>query len=82
MLANPNDCLTITTNALLSIRIYCDAYENVAKTIRISYAFIANFRNMFVIFATPHERPRMLTNTYECLAITLRPLRIGGELHS
>ena len=38
-----------------------------------------------IIFATPHERPRMLTNTYdyyECLAITLRSLQIGGELHS
>ena len=35
-----------------------------------------------IIFASPHERPRMLTNTYECLAITLRSLRIGGELHS
>ena len=28
MLANPYECLTITTNALPSIRIYCDAYEN------------------------------------------------------
>ena len=38
-----------------------------------------------ILFATPHERPRMLTNTYECLAITLwslRSLRIGVELHS
>ena len=25
---------------------------------------------------------RMLTNIYECLAITLRSLRIDGELHS
>ena len=28
-----------------------------------------------IIFATPHERPRMLTNTYEYLAIILRSLR-------
>ena len=63
---NTYECLTITANALPSIRISCDAYENVTKT----------------IFATPHERPRMLTNTYECLAITLRSLRIDGELHS
>ena len=28
MLANLYECLTITTNALPSIRIYCDAYEN------------------------------------------------------
>ena len=25
---NTYECLTITTNALPSIRIYCDAYEN------------------------------------------------------
>ena len=29
-----------------------------------------------IIFATPNERPRMLTNTYEYLAITLRSLRL------
>ena len=29
-----------------------------------------------IIFATPHERPRMLTNTYEYLAIILRSLRL------
>ena len=72
------ECLTITTNALPSIRIYCDAYENNKNR----YAFLANLRNRFLIFATPHERPRMLTNIYECLAITLRSLRIHGELHS
>ena len=62
-------CLTITTNALPSIRIYCDAYEN------NKYAFLANFWNRFLIFATPHEIPRILTNIYECLAITLRSWR-------
>ena len=71
------ECLTITTNALPSIRIYCDTYENNKNN-----AFLANFRDRFLIFATPHERPRMLTNIYECLAITLRSLRIDGELHS
>jgi hypothetical protein len=43
------------------------------------------FRNIFlnyVLFATPLKWQRMLTNTYECLAITLRSLRVGGELHS
>ena len=29
-----------------------------------------------IIFATPHERPRILTNTYEHLAIILRSLRL------
>ena len=31
----------------------------------------ANFRSMFLIFASSREWPRILTNTYECLAITL-----------
>ena len=31
------ECLTITTNALPSIRISCDANENVTKTIRICF---------------------------------------------
>ena len=31
---NTYECLTITTNALPSIRISCDAYENVTKTIK------------------------------------------------
>ena len=66
MLANPYECLTITTNALPSIRIYCDAYENNKNN-----AFLSNFRTRFLIFATPDEIPRMLTNIYECLAITL-----------
>ena len=34
---NTYDCVTITTNALPSIRISCDAYENVTKTIRICF---------------------------------------------
>ena len=46
------ECLTIATNALPSIRIYCHAYEN-----NMNYAFLANARNRFLIFATPHERP-------------------------
>ena len=51
MLANPYKCLTITTYALPSIRM---AYDNVVKTMR-------NFRNLILIFATPHEWPWMLT---------------------
>ena len=71
------ECITIATTALPSIRTYCNAYENNKNN-----AFPPNFRNWFLIFATPHERPQMLTNIYECLAITLRSLRIDGELHS
>ena len=69
--------LTITTNALPSIK-------NILRCLRkqYEYAFLANFRNRLLIFATPHERPRMITNIYECLVITLRSLRIDGELHS
>ena len=32
---NTYECLTITTHALPQIRLSCDAYENVTKTIRI-----------------------------------------------
>ena len=44
MLANPNECFTITTNALSSIRISCDAdaYENVAKTLRICFLMLVS----------------------------------------
>ena len=34
---NTYECFTITTNALPSIRIYCDVYEDVTKTIRICF---------------------------------------------
>ena len=51
--------------------------KNILRCLRKQkeYAFLANFRNWFLIFATPHEIPRMLTNIYECLAITLRSWR-------
>ena len=51
--------------------------KNILRCLRKQkeYAFLANFRNRFLIFATPHEIPRMLTNIYECLAITLRSWR-------
>ena len=57
------------TNLRIHIYIpYC--FSHTVANIQ-EYAFLANFRSMFLIFATPRERPRMLTNTYECLAITL-----------
>lgn len=34
------------------------------------YAFLTNFSSMFLIFATPHELPQMLTIIYESLTIT------------
>ena len=35
---------------------------------------------LFLKFAKPRERPRILTNTNECQAITMRPLRFVSEL--
>ena len=39
-----------------------------------------NFRTKFLKFAKPRERPRMLTNTNECQAITMRPLSFVSKL--
>ena len=39
-----------------------------------------NFRNMFLNFAKPRERPRMYTNSNECKATSMRPLRFVTEL--
>ena len=63
------ECLTITTNALPSMRIYCDAYDNNKNCIRkpIRHAFATGETR--ITFETPQKRPRMLTNSYECLAI-------------
>ena len=72
---NVNKRLTITTNALSSIRM---AY----KCLRIwcEYDSLANFRsNLFLIFATPIAQPRIFTNTYER---QVRSLQISGKLHS
>jgi hypothetical protein len=68
-------------------RILCEYYVCLRMPLlrkQWEYDIRQEFRNMFlnyVLFVTPHKWPRMLTNTYECLAITLRWLRIGGELH-
>ncbi len=83
------------TNASKSLQMSYDHYKCLAinknglrlltKMLRKQweYAFLANFRSMFLIFATPmNDRECSLTNTYECLAITLWSLRIGDELHS
>ena len=47
----------------------------------LGYVFLTNFRSMFLIFVIPQNRARMLTKAYECLAIMLQSLRIGGQLH-
>ena len=64
MLANLCKRLTITTNALLLIRMACNCLR-----ICCEYAFITEFRNMFLIFAIPLERPeclRIRTNVWRC----------------
>ena len=40
------------------------SYDHI-KCLAKNNAFLPNFRSMFLIFATPHERLRKLTNTYE-----------------
>ena len=67
--------LTITTNALPLIRM---AYELLPNMLRI--CVFTNFMNLFLKFAKPRERPRMYTNTNECKAVTMRPLRFVTEL--
>ena len=81
---NANKSLRMSYDHYICLAINKNILRLLTKMLRkqYEYAFVANFRNMFLIFATPHERPRILTNTYECLAITLWSLRIGGELHS
>ena len=120
-LVNPLRMLRILTNVLRSLRISCDAYQNVTKTTRMCefwehvpnirnttwtiantyehlrmsgdhFAIIAKWWRMAFVspfaiysplsetnitFATPDERPRMLTNTYECLAIIANWWRIA-----
>ena len=84
MLANLYKGLKTTTNALPTIRMACDLLQICCEWLQIccKYAFFANFRSMFLIFVKPQNRARMLTKANECLAITLRSMRIGCECHS
>ena len=59
MLANLYKRLTITTNALLLIRMACNCFR-----ICCAYAFLTEFRNMILIFAILLERS-------ECLRIRM-----------
>ena len=63
MLANLYKRLTTTTNALPTIRMACDWLQICCEWLQIycEYAFLANFRSMFLIFVTPQNRARMLT---------------------
>ena len=75
MLGNLYKRLTITTNALPLIRMVSELLPNMLRI-----CVFTNFRNMFLKFAKPRERPRMYTNTNECKAITMRPFRFLTEL--
>ena len=74
MLANLYKRLTITTNALPLIRMACELLPNM-----LGICVFTSLRNMFLKFAKPREQPRMHTNTIECKAITMRPLRFVTE---
>jgi hypothetical protein len=86
--------LRMLTNALATLANACKCPCESCERLRLlkkmlqkqwEYDIRQEFRNMFLnyfLFATLHKWQRMLTNTYKCLAITLRSLRIGGELHS
>ena len=62
MLANLCKRPTITTNALLLIKMACSCLR-----ICWEYAFLTEFRNMFLIYAIPLERSESLrTNVWRC----------------
>ena len=64
---NDSECLRTSTNVWRSRCDHCELMANcMRKPIRHTFAT----GETSIIFETPHERPRMLTNTYECLAIT------------
>ena len=76
MLANLYKRHTITKN--LRTAIDKNGLRLLPNMLRI--CVFTNFRNMFLKFAKPRERPRMFTNSNECQANTLRPLRFVNEL--
>ena len=70
MLENLYKHLKTTTNALPTIRIACNWLQICCK--------YAHFRSIFLIFVTPQNRAGIHMKVYECLAITLQTVRIGG----
>ena len=63
-------CVAIDQNGLRTASEYC----------MLRICVFTNLRNMFLKFAKSREQPRMYTNTNECKAITMRPLRFVTEL--
>ena len=73
----------INMNASKSLQTSHDHYKCVACELlpnMLRICAFTNFRNMFLKFAKPRERPRMYTNTNECKAIAMRALRFVTEL--
>ena len=63
---NDRECLRTSTNVWRSLFDHCELMANcIRKPIRHTFAT----GETSIIFETPQKRPRMLTNSYECLAI-------------
>ena len=66
MLTNIYECLAITLRSWRSLCDHCELMANgIRKPIRHTFAT----GETSITFETPQKRPRMLTNSYECLAI-------------
>ena len=63
---NDRECLRTSTNVWRSC---CDHCELVANCIRKPIRHTFAMGETSITFETPQKRPRMLTNSYECLAI-------------
>ena len=63
---NDRECLRTSTNVWRSLYDHCELMANcIRKPIRHTFAT----GETSITFETPQKRPRMLTNSYECLAI-------------
>ena len=63
---NDRECLRTSTNLWRSLCDHCELMANcIRKPIRHTFATAETS----ITFETPQKRPRMLTNSYECLAI-------------
>ena len=63
---NDRECLRTSTNVWRSLCDHCELMANcIRKPIRHAFATGETSKT----FETPQKRPRMLTNSYECLAI-------------
>ena len=66
MLTNIYECLAITLRSWRSLCDHCELMANgIRKPIRHTFAT----GETSITFETPQKRPRMLTNSYECMAI-------------